>query len=287
MKKLLPKLLALVLVLAGAVLYYVFEHRSVEPDEPDDPTAPVVNPGRVSTDVPSDVASLMEVPDLSESYSPIVPHKAYVSSYNEETLIPDWVAYELTSDETGGTESRGGIEFHMDPTLRGVTQAMREDYSGSGWTKGHLMPAADAAFSTTTMGETFYFTNICPQDETLNAGDWAYLEKRVRQWANRYGHIWVVTGPIVGENRYGTIGDREVVVPDSFFKALLIQKKNGSYSAIAFVMDNDDERYYLKDCYLTVDELETLTGFNFFPLLDDKIEEKVESTVRLSDWGIR
>ena len=284
MKKLLPKLLALVLVLAGAVLYYVFDHRSVEPDEPD---APVVNPGRVSTDIPLNVASLMEVPDLTDSYSPIVPHKAYVSSYNEETLIPDWVAYELTAEETGGTESRGGIEFRMDPTLRGVTQAMREDYSGSGWTKGHLMPAADAAYSTTTMGETFYFTNICPQDETLNAGDWAYLEKRVRQWANRYGHIWVVTGPIVGENRYGTIGEREVVVPDSFFKALLIQKKNGSYSAIAFVMDNDDERYYLKDCYLTVDELETLTGFNFFPQLDDTIEEKVESKVRLSDWGIR
>lgn len=284
MKKLLPKLLALVLVLAGAVLYYVFDHRSVEPDDPD---APVVNPGRVSTDIPLNVASLMEVPDLTESYSPIVPHKAYVSSYNEETLIPDWVAYELTADETGGTESRGGIEFRMDPTLRGVTQAMREDYSGSGWTKGHLMPAADAAYSTTTMGETFYFTNICPQDETLNAGDWAYLEKRVRQWANRYGHIWVVTGPIVGENRYGTIGEREVVVPDSFFKALLIQKKNGSYSAIAFVMDNDDERYYLKDCYLTVDELETLTGFNFFPQLDDTIEEQVESKVRLSDWGIR
>ena len=219
MKKLLPKLLALVLVLAGAVLYYVFDHRSVEPDDPD---APVVNPGRVSTDIPLNVASLMEVPDLSESYSPIVPHKAYVSSYNEETLIPDWVAYELTADETGGTESRGGIEFRMDPTLRGVTQAMREDYSGSGWTKGHLMPAADAAYSTTTMGETFYFTTICPQDETLNAGDWAYLEKRVRQWANRYGHIWVVTGPIVGENRYGTIGEREVVVPDSFFKALLV-----------------------------------------------------------------
>ena len=284
MKKLLPKLLALVLVLAGAVLYYVFDHRSVEPDDPD---APVVNPGRVSTDIPLNVASLMEVPDLTDSYSPIVPHKAYVSSYNEETLIPDWVAYELTADETGGTESRGGIEFRMDPTLRGVTQAMREAYSGSGWTKGHLMPAADAAYSTTTMGETFYFTNICPQDETLNAGDWAYLEKRVRQWANRYGHIWVVTGPIVGENRYGTIGEREVVVPDSFFKALLIQKKNGSYSAIAFVMDNDDERYYLKDCYLTVDELETLTGFNFFPQLDDTIEEKVESKVRLSDWGIR
>ena len=137
------------------------------------------------------------------------------------------------------------------------------------------------------MAETFYFTNICPQDETLNAGDWQYLEKKVRQWANRYGSVWVVTGPIVGENRYGTIGDREVVVPDSFFKALLVRKPNGSYSAIAFVMDNDDGRYYLKDCLMDINDLESLTGFDFFPGLDDKIEEKVESTVRLSDWGIK
>ena len=109
----------------------------------------------------------------------------------------------------------------------------------------------------------------------------------MRQWANRYGKIWVVTGPIIGENRYGTIGDRDVVVPDAFYKALLIRKKNGSYSAIAFVMDNDDDRYYLKDCNMTVNELESLTGFDFFPMLDDTIEEKVEGTVRLSDWGIR
>ena len=213
-------------------------------------------------------------------------HGAFVSSYNTETLIPDWVAYELTAEETGGSETREGMEFRMDPSLRGVTQAMREDYSGSGWTKGHLMPAADAAFSNSTMAETFYFTNICPQDETLNAGDWQYLEKRVRQWANRYGSVWVVTGPIVGDNQYGTIGDRDVVVPDAFYKALLIRKKNGSYSAIAFVMDNDDDRYYLKDCYLNINDLESLTGLDFFPSLDDKIEEKVESTVRLSDWGI-
>jgi endonuclease G len=243
----------------------------------------------VSVDIPENIIPLMEVPVLSDSLSVLVPHRAFVSSYNKETLIPDWVAYELTAEETGGVETREGIEFKMDPTLRtrGVTQAMREDYAGSGWTKGHLMPAADAAFSNSTMSETFYFTNICPQDETLNAGDWAYLEKRVRQWANRYGKIWVVTGPIVGENRYGTIGDRDVVVPDAFYKALLIQKKNGSYSAIAFVMDNDDDRYYLKDCYLSVNDLESLTGFDFYPVLDDTIEEKVESTVRLSDWGIR
>ena len=252
------------------------------PEEPVEDPATVVTPAVA----PADLSELMEIPALTTG-GRIVQHGAYVSSYNPETRIPDWVAYELTAEETGGTLKREGIEFRMDPDLKGVRQAMREDYSGSGWTKGHLMPAADAAFSNSTLSESFYFTNVCPQDETLNAGDWQYLEKKVRQWANRYGSVWVVTGPIVGENRYGTIGERDVVVPDSFFKALLIRKQNGSYSAIAFVMDNDADRYYLKDCMMTVNDLETLTGLDFFPALDDVVEEKVESTLRLSDWGLR
>ena len=279
MKKL-KKLIAPVLVLVAALLYYLFGYHKPEPIVNPDPTnveIPVVKP--------ADLDSLMEIPTLTED-GRIVEHGAFVSSYNPDTKIPNWVAYELTAEETGGNRSREGIEFRMDPDLKGVRQAMREDYAGSGWTKGHLMPAADAAFSNSTMTETFYFTNICPQNETLNAGDWQYLEKTVRQWANRYGSVWVVTGPIVGENRYGTIGDRDVVVPDAFYKALLVRKQNGSYSAIAFVMDNDDDRYYLKDCYLNINDLESLTGLDFFPSLDDKIEEKVESTVRLSDWGI-
>lgn len=279
--KTIKKFLAPAVLLLAALLYYIFGYNHPEgPDEPEpDPTT-------LPATAPVGLSELMEIPALTTN-GRIVQHGAYVSSYNLETLIPDWVAYELTADETGGSHSREGIDFRMDPDLKGCTQAMREDYSGSGWSKGHLMPAADAAFSSSTMSETFYFTNICPQNETLNAGDWQYLEKRVRNWANRYGSVWVVTGPIVGENRYGTIGDRDVVVPDSFYKALLIQKKNGSYSAIAFVMDNDEDRYYLKDCSMTINDLEALTGFDFFPALDDKVEEKVESTVRLSDWGIR
>ena len=216
-----------------------------------------------------------------------VEHAAYVSSYNTETLIPNWVAYELTAEEASGKLGRSGNEFRMDPDLRGCTQAMREDYSGSGWTKGHMMPAADAAFSSSSMAQTFYFTNICPQDETLNAGDWQFLEKKVRGWAKRYGSVFVVTGPIVGTNRYGTIGEREVTVPDAFFKAVLVRRDDGSWSAAAFVMDNDSERYLLKDCIMTVDELERITGFDLYPALDDRIEEKVEGTLRRSDWGVK
>ena len=235
--------------------------------------------------VATDVAEGLEIPATSTGR--IVEHGAYVSSYNLQTLIPEWVAYELTAEEASGRRDREGIEFRMDPSLKGVTQAMREDYSGSGWTKGHMMPAADAATSSTDMAETFYFTNICPQNEVLNAGDWQYLEKRVRAWAKRYGSVYVVTGPIVGENKYGTIGDRDVVIPDSFYKAILARREDGSYTAVAFVMDNDEERYMLKDCSMSVNDLEALTGLDFFPGLDDRIEEKVEGTVRRSDWGIK
>ena len=288
MKRLKKKTLAAAaLVVAGAVYYFTGGNDSADAPEPQQEPSEVSRAtGKSSSGKRSaTVTAGLEIP-ASTGSGRIVRHGAYVSSYNTSTLIPDWVAYELTAEEAGGRRDREGIEFRMDPDLKGCTQAMREDYSGSGWTKGHLMPAADAATSSSTMAETFYFTNICPQDETLNAGDWQFLEKKVRSWARRYGSVFVVTGPIVGENRYGTIGDRDVTVPDAFYKDLLVRRKDGSYSSIAFVMGNDSERYFLKDCNITVDELERLTGFDFFPGLDDRIEEKVESKVRLSDWGI-
>lgn len=265
---------AAVLAVLGAGYYFVENNR--EGDAEPEPVEVVTSTA---------AADGLEIPAPADGR--IVQHGAYVTSYNLETLIPEWVAYELTADEASGKRDRDGVEFKKDPSLKGVTQAMREDYSGSGWTKGHMMPAADAATSSTDFTETFYFTNICPQNEVLNAGDWQYLEKRVRAWAKRYGSIYVVTGPIIGKNKYGTIGDRDVVIPDSFYKALLVRRSDGSYSSIAFVMDNDDERYYLKDCYMSVNDLENLTGLDFFPGLDDRIEDKVEGTVKRSDWGIK
>lgn len=279
MKKL-KKTIAAVAVAAGLLTWYYIDNNGGQDEQ-----EPVPAEASAGTSADAATADLLELPAPTGGRT--VRHGAYVSSYNPKTLIPDWVAYELTAEETEGRREREGIEFRKDPDLRGCTQAMREDYSGSGWTKGHMIPAADAAFSSSAMAETFYFTNICPQDQTLNAGDWQYLEKRVRSWARRYGSVWVVTGPIVGTGRYGTIGERGVTVPDSFFKALLVRREDGSYSAIAFVMDNDDERYMLKDCSMSVNELEQITGFDFFPGLDDRIEEKVEGTVKLSDWGIK
>jgi endonuclease G len=136
------------------------------------------------------------------------------------------------------------------------------------------------------MAETFYFMNICPQREELNNKDWQYLEKQVRKWAEDYDRVWVVSGPIVGENRYGTIGEDHVVVPDAFYKAVLIHD-GVRYHSIGFVMGNDAERYYLADCACSIDNLEALTGFDFFPALSDDVEDQVEARCDFSPWGIR
>ena len=159
------------------------------------------------------------------------------------------------------------------------------DYRGSGWTRGHLAPAADFRWSDEAMWETFHFTNCCPQDEDLNNGMWNTLEKKCRTWARRHGKVYIVTGPINGNNRYGTIGDSDVVVPDAFFKAVLMQDK-GTWHSIAFVMENRSYNENMQKCAMTVDELEELTGFDFFAAMDDGIEEKTEGIMSFKVWKL-
>ena len=232
----------------------------------------------------------VESPDMLElpvptSTGKIVEYQGFTSCYNSKTLIPDWVAYELTNEETYGEATRVDKSFGMDLSFRG-RQARREDYTRSGWTKGHMAPAGDFFWSDDAMAETFYFQNICPQREELNNKDWQYLEKQVRRWAREYGKVWVVSGPIIGENRYGTIGEDKVVVPDAFFKAVMVHDGN-RYQSIAFIMGNDAERYWLSDCALSVDALETLLGYDFYPALPDDVEETAESRYDFSVWGIK
>ena len=163
---------------------------------------------------------------------PIISYSAYEVMYNPEYKIPRWVRYELLASETDGVWSRKGLKFTPDPSIS-LPQADDYDYRGSGWSRGHMAPAGDFKWSSTAMEETFYFTNCCPQNQSLNAGQWSTLEKKVRDWANRYGSLTVYTGPIVLDNTYGTIGYNKVVVPDAFFKAILAGNQ-----AIAFVMYN-------------------------------------------------
>lgn len=210
----------------------------------------------------------------------LIEYEGYTVSYNPEAKIPVWVKYELERSEVDGPYTRKGLNFRRDKTVD-LPQASDDDYRNSGWSRGHMAPAGDFKWSEDAMGDTFYFTNCCPQNQSLNAGQWSTLEDKVRSWAKKYGKVVVYTGPIVGSNEYGTIGENQVVVPDAFFKAVL----SGNQS-IAFVMFNCAKNENMQKCSMSVDQLELLTGLDFFPELDDRVEEQIESTYSLKYWNL-
>lgn len=224
--------------------------------------------------------SLIELPAIQKS-DVILAYEAFTVNYNTSRLIPNWVAYELTAEETSGDIPRAN-GFSMDLDYIG-RQAMREDYSNSGWDKGHMAPAADMKWSENAMQESFYLTNICPQNHDLNGKDWQTLERMVRDWALKYGRIWVVCGPYVAGNFHGTIGEQKVSVPDIFYKAVL-RKEGDNWYSIAFVFENDSRRQPVKDAVVSVNDVETLVGYDLFTNLDDRIEELIESQSNWDDW---
>lgn len=226
----------------------------------------------------------MEIPAYDQKAF-IIDYSGYTVSYDESSKLPVWVAYELTSEETDGPINRGGRSFRPDERIK-KSQADHFDYRGSGWSRGHMAPAGDFKWDETAMSDTFFYTNCCPQNETLNNGSWQTLEKKVRSIARLYNKVYVVTGPIIGENQYGKIGSHNVVVPDAFYKALLVSP-DGRYHAIGFVMMNVSTTQPLHDCFMSINELENVCGIDFFPAIDDAIEETIESSVDLDVWRIR
>lgn len=222
----------------------------------------------------------LELPFIGDS-DIILKYSGFTVRYNSERLVPDWVAYEITADEAYGEVPRAS-GFSMDPDYAG-RQAMREDYSYSGWDKGHMAPAGDMKWSAEAMRESFYLTNICPQNHELNSKDWHILENHVRDWAVRYGNLFVVCGPIFQAARHGVIGDRRVAVPDAFFKAILRSGDDG-YKCIAFVFDNESFRQPVTKAIMSVNQLEGLCGLDLFCNLPDSIEETAEAQASWSDW---
>lgn len=226
----------------------------------------------------------MEIPLYDETqYKQYIEHKGFDLVYNSNTRLPEWVAYELTDIEVEGVTPRGN-NFVIDPDVKGI-QADNEDYRNSGWDRGHMAPAGDMKIDKQTMLESFYFSNICPQNRNLNGGDWKSLEELVRDYARQFSKVYVVCGPIVGNNIYGRLGPHQVVIPDSFFKVLLVETKSG-YESIGFIMDNEAGHKKLSLYAKTIDEIENITGLDFFHLLPDKIEQKIESQYELSTWGL-
>ena len=205
----------------------------------------------------------------------------YTASYNKTTKLPNWVAWHLTADRTTGPAKRSGVDFQADMNVP-APRAEDSDYYGSGYDRGHMCPAADNKYSEKAMEESFLFTNMCPQNGNLNRGDWNEMEQACRRWAKEYGGVYVVCGPILYKGKHKTIGKNKVVVPEAFFKVVLRTGENPK--AIGFIYKNAEGDRPKGDYVNTVDEVERITGIDFFPELPDDVENKVEATADIADW---
>lgn len=213
----------------------------------------------------------------------IIEHTGYTLSFNREHNNPNWVAWELTADEAAGTLPRDD-NFQPDPEIAENHQVVHADYKGSGYDRGHMAPAADMKWSSRAMAECFYMSNICPQTHTLNAGGWETLESACRRWAKQEGAVYIVCGPVYKGSKHKTIGQHlKITVPEGFFKVVLSMNK-GKEKAIGFYYANSNAKQTMQATATTVDDIEARTGMDFFVNIDDRLEERIESTFSLKQW---
>jgi endonuclease G len=206
----------------------------------------------------------------------------YVVSYNSATRDPNWVAWHLTADHTTGPYKRQGVKFHEDEDVD-YPRATDADYRGSGYDRGHMCPSADNRWSEQAQEDCFLFTNMCPQSHDLNSGDWNDLEDRCRKWADEYGDIYIVSGPVFKEAKGRSIGQNKVRVPDGFFKVVVCMR--GTPKGIGFYCPNEDGHRDLFAYATSIDEIERLTGIDFFASLPNQTEQAVEKAYDANDWN--
>ncbi len=211
----------------------------------------------------------------------VVHHENYSLSYNEAHEQAEWVAYELKASHLSAS-NRKRPYFEIDNAVK-TGAAHWRNYKNSGYDRGHLCPAGDRRFTKAAYDETFLTSNISPQDHEFNAGVWNRLEKKVRYWAKKHDGIFVVTGGVLNDN-LNSIGDEQVSVPNQFYKVIL-DNTNGKIKLLAFLMDHQNSDLPLYKFVVSVDSLEALTGIDFFPKLEDSIENKLEASSNYKSWS--
>lgn len=216
-----------------------------------------------------------DVPSLLKSYT------GFTLSFNPENCTPNWVGWELLASEARGETGRSN-KFWTDESLRNCPYT--EDYRHSGYDRGHMCPAADQKWSERAMIDCFVMSNICPQDHSLNSGAWQTLEKKERKWAERDGAIVIVAGPVYEKTDTKRIGESGVRVPSAFFKVICAPYIKEP-RAIGFVYPNMSSPGNMEQYVMTVDDVEKLTGFDFFSALPDEIENEIEKNTSFREWN--
>lgn len=252
----------------------------VAPAVPVDTSELVVSPvDTLVRDFIIDSSYLSFLDYLPTANGEVVHHTYYSLSYMEAHEQSEWVFYMLTAEMVNGEEERTE-DFREDP-LVSTRSATLADYSGSGYDRGHLAPAKAMSLNGVSMSESFYLSNMSPQSASCNRGRWKSLETQVREWADVYDTLYVASGAIFTDP-LGSIGTSGVTVPGAFYKVVLSTYPR--LKMIAFIMPNEkmeeDVDYYT----VSVDDVESSTGVDFFSVLPDAVELDLESSSDFAAW---
>ena len=226
-----------------------------------------------------------ELPQLKRKRTEqIIQHEGYTVSYNADYRIANWVAYVLTDKEARSDKAERQNKFVVDPLVKGAS-ATNEDYTRTGYDRGHLAPAGDMKWSEKAMRESFYLSNITPQKPGLNRGIWTELEEQIRLWARENGAVLIATGPVIPDEELNRLGKNRVGVPRQFYKVLCMVVNN-QLEGVSFLFENRDYGTTpLRQMMVPIDSVEQVTGIDFFPALPDDEERQMEATVHTDLWS--
>lgn len=213
----------------------------------------------------------------------LLKYSAYDAGYSVEDVQPAWVGYRLNQNRVGGSAERAN-KFQREPRLRGL-DANDRDYAGSGFDKGHLVPAADMAWSVQSMMESFSYANVSPQLPGFNRGIWKRLESQVRDWAatltvdDTVG-LLVWSGPVLG--KHSTLSNvGRLRVPEAFYKVVYHPAEE---RVAALLLPHSSSKASLLGYLVSIDSLEKVTGMDFLRGLPEPIEARLESHACESCW---
>lgn len=252
---------------------------------------------------PSGYASMLEIPALKGgSMNQFITHTTkrngkdyptYSLEYSYKYKHSYWIAYRF-DNTTGGNVGRNEA-YKPDPELPSQYAAKHNDYTNSGYTRGHLCASSDRQYSKEANQQTFYMSNISPQSGNgfnQSGSAWNTGEDKVQAWGYNISRstdtLYVVKGETIGEGMIKGYIKNEIAIPKYFFMAVLF-RSGDNYKAIGFYMphenlkddpDKKDPKKYL----MSIDALEQETGIDFFHNLPDNIENTVEATYNVNDW---
>tara|TARA_Y100000768_G_C23990477_1_gene692183 strand:+ start:4570 stop:5292 length:723 start_codon:yes stop_codon:yes gene_type:complete len=205
----------------------------------------------------------------------VIDHSYYSLCYNEKHEQSQWTEHKLNKSLISGLQTRTN-NFREDPKITSGSAGSR-DYRGSGYDRGHLVPAGDMKENYTSMSESFFMSNMSPQKPGFNRGIWRVLEEEIRSWVKNTELI-VLTGPVL---RSGLDQIKGISIPDQFYK-IVYHPQSGRM--IGFLLNNEYSRTPLEEFAVSVNEIEQLTGIDFFSNLPLEVQNKLESQRNYREW---